>query len=207
VKVDNVKIGVVGLGLVSSSHIKGYLSHPAADVVAVCDLDRDQAQRVASRFDIPKYYTSYEAMLTDTDINTIDIMTPTYLDRVMAVAAARAGKHIHCEKPLALTLAEGEEICCEAEKHDVALALDETYVFMATIVKARELIGAGEIGKPQQIRERFGAWVARPGVLDALHGHRTSSEGWRADSDRAGGPGFPWQFDHNVHFLPLRSTS
>jgi predicted dehydrogenase len=200
-KVDKVKIGVVGLGLVSSSHIKGYLSHPEAEVVAVCDLDEEQARRVADRFDIPKYYTSYDELLADTEINAVDIMTPTYLHRAMAVAAARAGKHIHCEKPLALTLAEGEEMCQEAEEHDVALAVDETYVFMATIVKARQLIDAGEIGKPQQIRERFGAWIDRPGTLDAVHGNGTGSEQWRGDSNKAGGNGFPWQFDHNVHFF------
>ena len=200
-KVDNVKVGVVGLGLVSSSHIKGDSSHPLADVVAVCDLDEDQARRVARQFDIPKYYMSYDEMLTDTDINTVDIMTPTYLHKPMAVSAARAGKHIHCEKPLALTLAEGEQICREAERHNVALALDETYVFMATIVKARELIDAGEIGKPQQIRQRFGAWVDRPGVFDTVHANSSNSEQWRGDSDKAGGNGFPWQFDHNIHFF------
>jgi predicted dehydrogenase len=107
VKLDKVKIGVVGLGLVSSAHIKGYMSHPGAEVVAVCDLDEPQAQKVAKQFGIPKYYTSYTEMLTDPAINTIDIMTPTYLHRPMAVAAAKAGKNIHCEKPLALTLEEG----------------------------------------------------------------------------------------------------
>ena len=200
-KVDKVKIGLVGLGLVSSSHIKGYLSHPLADVVAVCDLDEDRARRVAGQFDVPQYYTSFDEMLTNTDINTIDIMTPTYLHRPMAVAAARAGKHIHCEKPLALTLAEGEEICNEAEKRNVTLAVDESYLFMATIVKARQLIDAGEIGKPQQIRQRFGAWIDRPGVLEAVHGEATGSEQWRGDSAKAGGNGFPWQFDHNIHFF------
>lgn len=200
-KVDKVKIGLVGLGLVSSSHIKGYLSHPLADVVAVCDLDEDRARRVAGQFDIPQYYTSFDEMLTNTDINTIDIMTPTYLHKPMAVAAARAGKHIHCEKPLALTLAEGEEICNEAENHNVTLAVDESYLFMATIVKARQLIDAGEIGKPQQIRQRFGAWIERPGVLEAVHGEAAGSEQWRGDSAKAGGNGFPWQFDHNIHFF------
>ncbi len=200
-KVDKVKVGLVGLGLVSSAHIKGYLSHPNADVVAVCDLDEYQLERVARKFDVPRHYTSYDEMLTDTDINTIDVMTPTYLHRPMAVAAARAGKNIHCEKPVALTLAEGEQICNEAEKHNVALAVDETYVFMATIVKARELIDAGEIGKPRRIRQRFGAWLDRPGVLEAVHGGPTSPEQWRADSRKAGGHGFPWQFDHNIHFF------
>jgi predicted dehydrogenase len=203
VKLDKVKIGVVGLGLVSSAHIKGYMSDPAAEVLAVCDLDETQAQRVAKQFGIPKYYTSYAEMLTDPAINTIDIMTPTYLHRPMAVAAARAGKNIHCEKPLALTLEEGEDICDQADNHGVALAVDETYVFMATIVKAHELIEAGEIGKPQQIRQRFGAWLDRPGVLGAVHGDATNIERWREDSSKAGGNGFPWQFDHNIHFFAM----
>jgi predicted dehydrogenase len=203
VKLAKVQIGVVGLGLVSSAHIKGYMSHPAAEVLAVCDLDETQARKVARQFGIPKLYTSYAEMLTDPAINTIDIMTPTYLHRPMAIAAARAGKNIHCEKPLGLTLKEGEDICDEADNHDVALAVDETYLFMATIVKARELIEAGEIGKPQQIRQRFGPWLDRPGVLDAVHGDGTNIEKWREDSRLAGGNGFPWQFDHNVHFFAM----
>jgi predicted dehydrogenase len=142
-------------------------------------------------------------MLTDPAINTIDIVTPTYLHRPMAVAAARAGKNIHCEKPLGLTLEEGEDICDEADNHGVALTVDETYVFMATIVKARELIEAGEIGKGQQIRQRFGAWLDRPGVLDAVHGDNTNIEKWREGSSKAGGNGFPWQFDHNIHFFAM----
>ena len=72
---------------------------------------------------------------------------------------------------------------------------------MTTIVKAREFIDAGEIGKPQQIRQRFGAWLDRPGVLDAVHAGSTNSEHWRGDSGKAGGNGFPWQFDHNIHFF------
>jgi predicted dehydrogenase len=201
VKVNKAQVGVVGLGLVSYAHIRGYLTHPLADVVAVCDLNEKQAQRVAREFDIRKYYTSYDEMLTDADINTVDIVTPTYLHKPMAVAAAKAGKHIHCEKPLALTLAEGEDICSEADKHGVALAVDETYIFMATTVMAHELIEAGEIGKPQQIRQRFGAWVDRPGVIHAIHGESGGSEQWRGDSRKAGGNGFPWQFDHNIHFF------
>ncbi len=202
-QLDKVKIGVVGLGLVSSAHIKGYMSHPRAEVLAVCDLDEMHAQKVADRFGIPRHYTSYAEMLADPEINTIDIMTPTYLHRPMAVAAARAGKNIHCEKPLGLTLKEAEDICDEADNHGVALAVDETYVFMTTIVKARELIEAGEIGKPQQIRQRFGAWLDRPGALDVIRRDRTNMEKWREDSGKAGGNGFPWQFDHNIHFFAM----
>ena len=68
---------------------------------------RPRARRVSQQFGIAKYYTSYTEMLTDPAINTIDIMTPTYLHRPMAVAAARAGKNIHCEKPLGLHAGRG----------------------------------------------------------------------------------------------------
>src|SRR5262245_46018244 len=104
-QVDKVRVGLVGLGLVSDSHIKGYLSNPNAQVIAVCDLDEPRAKAVASKFGIGKFYTSYDAMLADPEINTVDITTPTFLHASMSIAAAKAGKNILCEKPFALTLA------------------------------------------------------------------------------------------------------
>jgi predicted dehydrogenase len=77
----------------------------------------------------------------------------------------------------------------------------ESYIFMTSIMKARELIDAGEIGKPQQIRQRFGAWVERAGVLDESREVTDQHRGWRMDSQKAGGAGFPWMFDHCVHFF------
>jgi predicted dehydrogenase len=200
-KVTKVKVGIVGLGLVSNSHIKAYVSHPDAEVVAVCDLDESRAKAVAAEFGIAKYYTSYDAMLKDPDINTVDITTPTVLHSPMSVAAAKAGKNIHCEKPFCLNLEEGLAVCKEAEKHGLTLMVGETYVFMTSIMKARELIDAGEIGKPQQIRQRFGSWIERPGALDTGREITDEHRGWRMDSKKAGGAGFPWMFDHCVHFF------
>ena len=74
---ETVKAGIVGLGLVSTSHLKGYLSHPRAEVVAVCDLDQARASDFAARHGIPEVYTSYEEMLARAEINTVDIATPT----------------------------------------------------------------------------------------------------------------------------------
>ena len=201
-KVSDVKVGLVGLGLVSKSHIKAYMAHPSATIVAVCDLDDTRAKAVAKEFGIPKYYTSYDQMLADPEINTVDITTPTVLHAPMSIAAAKAGKHIHCEKPFCIALEEGQAVCKEAEKHGVTLMVGESYVFMTSAMKARQLIDAGEIGKPQQIRERFGAWVERAGALDTP-GRQIADDhrGWRADSKRAGGAGFPWMYDHCVHFF------
>ncbi|WP_142524026.1 Gfo/Idh/MocA family protein [Raoultella ornithinolytica] len=199
--VSKVKVGIVGLGLVSDSHIKAYLSHPDSEVVAVCDLDEAHAKEVAKKYGVPKYYTSYDEMLKDSDINTIDIITPTFLHAPMSIAAAQAGKNIHCEKPFCRTLEEGLEVCQTAEKYGVTLAVGESYVFMTSIKKARELIDSGAIGKPQQIRQRFGAWVERAGALDDGREVTDEHRGWRMDSSKAGGNGFPWMFDHCVHFF------
>src|SRR5258708_3374603 len=196
--VTKVKVGIVGLGLVCASHIKAYQAHSDAEVVAVCDLDEARAKAVARQFGVPKVHTSYAEMLEDTGINTVDITTPTILHAPMTIAAAKAGKNIHCEKPFCLTLGEGLAACKAAEEHGVTLMVGESYIFMTSIMKARALIDAGEVGKLQQIRERFGAWVERPGALDTDREITGDHRGWRMDSKKAGGAGFPWMFDHCV---------
>lgn len=199
-KIDKVKVGLVGLGLVSDSHIKAFQSHPNAEMVAICDLDEAHAKEVAAQYGIGKYYTSYEDMLNDEDINLIDICTPTFTHVSMVIKAANAKKHILCEKPFCMNLAEGELACEVAKKNNVSLTVEESYRFMSSLMKARELIEAGEIGKPTQIRQRFGEWINKEGVLD----NRKTTElhrGWRTNTQKAGGNGFPWMFDHCVHFF------
>lgn len=198
-KVEKVKVGIVGLGMVCYSHIDAYEAHPDSEVVAVCDLNEAQAKAVAEKYGISKYYTDYAEMLKDPEVNTVDITTPTFMHSAMTIQAAEAGKNVSCEKPFCLTLEDGLAACEAAKKNNVSLMVGESYVFMSTIMKARELIDAGEIGKPTQIRERFGAWIEKEGVMS----DRPVSENreWRMDSSKAGGNGFPWMFDHCVHFF------
>jgi predicted dehydrogenase len=195
---ETVKAGIVGLGLVSTSHLKGYLSHPRADVVAVCDLDGARAQAFAAQHGIREVYSSYEKMLAWADINTVDIATPTFLHAPMVVQAAQAGKHVHCEKPFCRSVEEGLAACEAVRRNSVKLVVGETYVFISSHVKARELIDAGEIGRPLQIRQRHGAWIGRKQpAID--HGPRDRS--WRLDPEQSGGGDYPWIYDHAVHFF------
>lgn len=200
-KVDKVRVGIVGLGMVCYSHIDAYQANPDAEVVAVCDLNEEQCKNICSRYGISKYYTDYAEMLKDEEVNTVDITTPTFMHAKMTIQAANAGKNISCEKPFCLTLEEGNAAVAAARKNDVTLMVGESYVFMSTMEKARQLIDAGEIGKPTQIRERFGAWIERENVMDdrSVKCDRT----WRMDSSKAGGNGFPWMFDHCVHFFSV----
>ena len=199
-KVSKVKVGLVGLGLVSTSHIEAFRSHPGAEVTAICDINEAQARAVSEKYGIPRYYTSYDEMLKSADINTVSIITPVYLHAEMAIAAAKAGKHILCEKPFCMTLDGGTAACAEAEKRGVSLMVGETFLFISAVMKAKELIGAGEIGKPRQIRQRFGIYNLKD---NTLVDRRSGDMSWRTDPARAGGNGYPWMFDHCVHFFAV----
>ena len=136
-KLNKVKAGIVGLGLVSHSHIEAFRSHAGAEIIAVCDINEAWAKAQSEKYGIPRYYTSYDEMLKNKEINTIDIITPTFLHTPMAIAAAKAGKHIHCEKPFCLTLEGGLAACAEAEKQGVSLMVGESFLFISPIMKAR----------------------------------------------------------------------
>jgi len=197
-KQNTVKAGMVGLGLVSTPHFKGYASHPQAQVVAVCDLDGQRAERFAKAHNIPEVYTSYDEMLVKADINTVDIATPTFLHAPMTTKAANAGKNVHCEKPFCRSTGEGLEACEAARRNGVKLVVGETYVFISSHVKARQLIEAGEIGRPLQVRQRHGAWLERERAAVYTG---PSDRNWRVDPAKSGGGDYPWIYDHAVHFF------
>ena len=190
-KIEKVSVDLVGIRIIKKNHLKAYSAHPDAKVLAVCDLDADRSKEIANKYGIPRTYTSYEQMLKDPEINTVDITTPTILHSPMALAAAIAGKNILCEKPFCLTLTEGQEVCEAARSKGVTLMVGESYIFMTSLKQARTLIEAGEIGRPQQIRQRFGSWVERPGVLETSRPVTEDHREWRMDSKKAGGEGFP----------------
>ena len=197
-KETEVRVGIVGLGLAAMPHAKGYASHPNAEIVAVCDSDEFRARDFAGEHNVSAFYGSLDEMLRDAAVNAVDIATPTHLHAGMARAAAVAGKHVHCEKPFCRSAAEGEAACRAARDNGVALAVGETYVFLSSHRKARELIEAGEIGRPMQIRQRHGGWLERdePAIPTG-----PSDRGWRVDPNKSGGGRFPWIFDHAVHFF------
>lgn len=195
---EKIRVGIVGLGLVATSHLKGYRAHPRAEVGAVCDLDRARAEAFAKEHAIPAVYTAYEDLLRDPSLNAIDIATPTWLHAPMATAAARAGRHVHCEKPFCTSVAEGMAACAAARQAGTTLVVGETYAFITSHVKARELVEAGEIGRPRQVRERHGAWINRAAARVYTG---PADRSWRIDPVKSGGGRYPWIFDHAVHFF------
>ncbi len=195
---DRIYVGIVGLGLAATAHIRGYQSHPAAKVLAVCDTDGQRAADFAERYGVERVYASFSDLLADGDVQVIDIATPTFLHAAMTRQAAQAGKHVHCEKPFCRSVAEGMEAVRAVKSAGVKLLVGETYVFLTSHMKARALIEDGAIGRPLQIRQRHGAWRRR--ADHELH-LSAAARAWRLDGAQSGGGRYPWLFDHAVHFF------
>ncbi len=195
---DRIYVGIVGLGLAATAHIRGYQSHPAAKVLAVCDTDGQRAADFAERYGVERVYASFSDLLADGDVQVIDIATPTFLHAAMTRQVAQAGKHIHCEKPFCRSVAEGMEAVRAVKSAGVKLLVGETYVFLTSHMKARALIEDGAIGRPLQIRQRHGAWRRR--ADHELH-LSAAARAWRLDGAQSGGGRYPWLFDHAVHFF------
>ncbi len=195
---DRICVGIVGLGLAATAHIRGYLSHPVAQVLAVCDTDARRAAEFGERYGVERVYTSFSDLLDDRDVQVIDIATPTFLHATMTRQAALAGKHVHCEKPFCRSVAEGMEAVQAVKSAGVKLLVGETYLFLTSHMKARALIEDGAIGRPLQIRQRHGAWRRR--ADHKLH-LSAAARDWRLDGAQSGGGRYPWMFDHAVHFF------
>jgi predicted dehydrogenase len=108
---DRVRLAVVGCGNICQLNVPGYLEHPRCDVVAHCDTDKARADARARQWGItPTIYTDYAELLGDPEVDAVELLTPTYLHADQIVAALAAGKHVSCQKPIAVSVAEVDRI-------------------------------------------------------------------------------------------------
>ena len=104
---QKLKIGIVGAGNIAcSAHLPAYQECENAYPAAIADIDYERAKSAAEKFNIPRAYSSVEEMLADADIDAVDICTWNNAHAPVCIAAAEAGKHVLCEKPMAMSLAD-----------------------------------------------------------------------------------------------------
>src|SRR3954467_7808761 len=147
-----IKVGLIGAGGIASAHIRGYQEH--ADriaVTAVADAVRETAEKRGQELDATPY-TDYREMLANEELDAVDICLPHHLHRDAIVAAAEAGKHILCEKPLCLAAEEAAEVRKAVTENGVTLMCAHNQLFMPAVAKARELLQAGTIGTVYEVR-------------------------------------------------------
>ncbi len=126
------------------------------EVTAISSRDIETARKAARELNIPKAYGSYEAMLADPEIDAVYNPTPNHLHVPLSIAALRAGKHVLCEKPIALTTAEAQSLLDESKKHP-KLKVMEAFMYRhhPQWVKAKQLVNEGAIGSVRTIHSFF----------------------------------------------------
>lgn len=125
------------------------------EVVAIASRSSDQAEAAAAQLGIPGFYPSYEALLEADDVDAVYIPLPNNLHHEWVIKASAAGKHVLCEKPIALTAAQAEEMAAACADDGIKLQEAFMYRHHATWVEAVRLLGSGAIGELQAVQTRF----------------------------------------------------
>ena len=151
---DVLRVGVIGAGRwAASAHLPGFTRSPLCEVAAICDLDKELAERRAKEFNIPGVYADYGEMLLHEDIDVVDVCTrggpddPDNHER-LTFAALEAGKHCLCEKPVAHDYRRTWEAHRLAESKGLKTKVGFTFRYAPAMMYMRELIEGGFIGEP-----------------------------------------------------------
>jgi len=146
-----LRIGIVGLGF-GAEFIPIYQAHPAAELVAVAQRSEAELDRIADHFDVPKRYTSVEAMLEDPEIDAVHINTPIPGHADQSVAALLAGKHVACTVPMAVSLDDCRRVVAAQEQSGKSYMMMETSVYTREFLYVKQLLESGELGRIQFLR-------------------------------------------------------
>ncbi len=155
-----VRIAIIGAGAVSDyHHVPGIRIDPRAELVAVCDADPKLLEKRRSEWGVDKITTDAEALCADPEVDAVIIATPNFTHKAISLAAARAGKHVMCEKPLALNGGEVREMYEAARDNHVVHMTAFTYRFAPSMRYMKHLIASGKLGEPRHFRsQRFLDW-------------------------------------------------
>ena len=187
-----IGLGVIGLGVFGQNHVKVYAEHPHGELVAVCDIKKDLMRSTAKQYGV-KGYIDYHEMLKDPRIDAVSVATPDFLHKKPVIDAAEAGKHILCEKPLATTVEDAEEMVRAAEKAGVTLMVDFHNRWNPPFAMTKEAADKGELGEPLHAYIRLSdtiyvptkmlSWASKSTVLWFLGSHTTDLARWILDSE------------------------
>ncbi len=180
-----IRIAIIGAGAVSDyHHVPGIRLDPRAELVAACDSSESLLEQRKSDWAIDRVTTDYLEICEDPDIDAVIIATPNFTHCPMAVAAAKAGKHVMCEKPLGLNAGEVQQMVDAAEQAGIVHMTAFTYRFAPSMRYLKHLASTGQLGDLRHFRsQRFLDWPE-------------TSWGWRQYKDLAGAGDL---FDMTIH--------
>ena len=145
-----VNVAMIGLGF-GSEFIPIYQAHPAANVYAICQRNRENLDAVGERFGIEQRYTDYAAVLQDPRVDFVHINSPIPDHAWMSIQALKAGKHVMCTVPMATTIDECRQICELVSQTGLKYMMAETVVYSREFLFIKEMYETGELGKIQHL--------------------------------------------------------
>ena len=184
----SVGVGLIGTGFMGKTHalawrnVKAVMGRdlgtmPDVRLEVLCDTPADRAAAFADQFGFARGTDSWQALVEDPAVDVVSITTPNQMHHPIALAALKAGKHVWCEKPMALTLEQAEEMEAAARQSGVVTMVGYNYLRNPAIAHAQRLVAAGSIGRLVQFR----GWVDEDYQADP-----TLPWTWRARIEEAG---------------------
>lgn len=188
IPMKTLNIGMIGYGFMGKAHTNAYCQAPRffqneyrPVLKALCARNAEKAQVFADNWGYESVETDWRELLKREDIDAVDICVPNNLHKEIAIEAAKAGKMILCEKPLAMNVAEGEEMCAAVEKAGVANMVWYNYRRVPAVTLAKQLIDEGRLGRIFHYRGFFlQDWTINADVPQG------GAATWRLDAEAAG---------------------
>lgn len=144
---NKTKFAIVGAGVISASHARSIAKNPEAELVSVCDIIPERATKLASEYGVEATYVSYQEMFSKEEIDIVSVCVPSGIHAEVTIAAAQAGIHVLCEKPLDITREKMTAMIDACRKADVKLGAVYQRRTLDAAIKTREAIQAGKFGK------------------------------------------------------------
>lgn len=181
-----LNIGILGCGKIAQvRHIPEYIANKDAGIVGFFDADAPRTREIAAKFG-GKAYSSAQELLADPAIDAVSVCVANFAHAELTIQALKAGKHVLCEKPMAITLEECENMMAEAARSGKRLLIGQNQRLAKAHAKARELVAAGEIGRVVTFRTTFGhggpeTWSITPGKNTWFFDKKRAAMGAMAD--------------------------
>jgi len=161
---DKVRIGIIGVGQIGKHHVQRYKEIPEAEIVAICDIRADEAQRVAATIGSPTIYADYRDLLARDDIQSVDVCLHNHLHAPVTIAALEAGKNVYCEKPMSWNYTAAKSMLAAAQRTGRKLHIQLATIYAPEARAAKRLIDEGQLGqiyyaKSSHYRRRGRPWV------------------------------------------------
>lgn len=184
-----IRVGVIGLGFGGETHLKSYRQLPNVEVVALAGLEEDKLAALGATYQVPHLYREYQDLLERDDLDAVSIGVPNYLHAPIAITALRRGMHVLCEKPLASTRQEAEEMVQVATESNRVLQVVFNHRMRADVQTLKQYIDEGKLG---HIYYAKASWMRRTGI--------PGKGSWFVNKDMSGGGPL---IDLGVHVLDM----